>query len=263
MVETGGSGASFQASSPDPRRLARSLVLGAGARAVTCSGTSPKRSISRVTAGRLSRSPTSTAMLTRCGPDAMPSASPPCWSANSYGGMVITDAGTHDAVAGLAYVAAYMPDNGQTLMDLWTQAELPEAERPSELVAAVRLSDDRPECGSMATVSPARCTETATRRPTRSRSPRSPRPLGVWLGSRARPPTCSAPRTGPSRHRFSAPWPSTQTVCSTSLRAILPFVHARAARWRPCGSRHSPGRRLKTSQNRCHRLRPVADRSAW
>jgi pimeloyl-ACP methyl ester carboxylesterase len=29
---------------------------------------------------------------------------------HSYGGMVITDAGTHDAVAGLAYVAAYLPD---------------------------------------------------------------------------------------------------------------------------------------------------------
>jgi pimeloyl-ACP methyl ester carboxylesterase len=64
---------------------------------------------------------------------------------HSYGGMVITDAGTHDAVAGLAYVAAYMPDTGQTLLDLFTAPALPKGERPRELVAAVRFSDDRSE----------------------------------------------------------------------------------------------------------------------
>ena len=37
--------------------------------------------------------------------------------------MVITDAGTHDVGAGLAHVAAaYMPDAGQTVMDLFTAA---------------------------------------------------------------------------------------------------------------------------------------------
>ena len=64
---------------------------------------------------------------------------------HSHGGMVITDAGAHDAVARLAYVAAYMPDAGQTVTDLFTRPALPEGERPSELVAAVRLSDDRSE----------------------------------------------------------------------------------------------------------------------
>jgi pimeloyl-ACP methyl ester carboxylesterase len=64
---------------------------------------------------------------------------------HSYGGMVITDAGTHDAMAGLAYVAAYLPDAGQTLLDLFTAPALPKAERPSELVTAVRFSDDRSE----------------------------------------------------------------------------------------------------------------------
>jgi pimeloyl-ACP methyl ester carboxylesterase len=62
---------------------------------------------------------------------------------HSYGGMVITDAGAHDAVAGLAYVAAYMPDAGQTLLELFTAPALPKGERPSELVAAIRFSDDR------------------------------------------------------------------------------------------------------------------------
>jgi pimeloyl-ACP methyl ester carboxylesterase len=64
---------------------------------------------------------------------------------HSYGGMVITDAGAHDAVAALVYVAAYLPDAGQTLLDLFTAPALPEGERPSELVAAVRFSDDRSE----------------------------------------------------------------------------------------------------------------------
>jgi pimeloyl-ACP methyl ester carboxylesterase len=64
---------------------------------------------------------------------------------HSYGGMVITDAGTHDAVAGLAYLAAYMPDAGQTVLELFTAPALPAGEQPSELVAAVRFSDDRSE----------------------------------------------------------------------------------------------------------------------
>jgi pimeloyl-ACP methyl ester carboxylesterase len=63
---------------------------------------------------------------------------------HSYGGMVITDAGTHDAVTGLAYVAAYMPDTGQTLMDLAAPA-LPGGEGPSEIVDTVRFTDDRSE----------------------------------------------------------------------------------------------------------------------
>ena len=33
--------------------------------------------------------------------------------AHSYGGAVITEAGTHPAVAGLVYIAAHMPDAGE------------------------------------------------------------------------------------------------------------------------------------------------------
>jgi len=37
---------------------------------------------------------------------------------HSYGGMVITEAGTHPKVAGLVYVAAFAPDAGESLKDL-------------------------------------------------------------------------------------------------------------------------------------------------
>ena len=50
---------------------------------------------------------------------------------HSYGGMVITDAGVHDAVAGLAYVSAYMPDAGQTLVGLYTEQAHTKASGPA------------------------------------------------------------------------------------------------------------------------------------
>lgn len=37
---------------------------------------------------------------------------------HSYGGMVITEAGTADNVAGLVYIAAFQPDGGETLIEL-------------------------------------------------------------------------------------------------------------------------------------------------
>jgi len=37
--------------------------------------------------------------------------------AHSYGGAVITEAGNHPAVAGLVYIAAHMPDTGETEAD--------------------------------------------------------------------------------------------------------------------------------------------------
>ncbi|MGI4886203.1 MAG: alpha/beta fold hydrolase [Janthinobacterium lividum] len=44
---------------------------------------------------------------------------------HSYGGMVITEAGDHPAVAGLVYVAAYAPDQGQSLSDAAQQGPAP------------------------------------------------------------------------------------------------------------------------------------------
>ncbi|HEV7308065.1 alpha/beta hydrolase [Ensifer sp.] len=37
---------------------------------------------------------------------------------HSYGGMIVTEAGTSETVAGLVYVAAFQPDAGETLLDL-------------------------------------------------------------------------------------------------------------------------------------------------
>jgi pimeloyl-ACP methyl ester carboxylesterase len=37
---------------------------------------------------------------------------------HSYGGVVITEAGTHDKVAGLVYIAAFAPDQGESVSSL-------------------------------------------------------------------------------------------------------------------------------------------------
>ena len=41
---------------------------------------------------------------------------------HSYGGAVITEAGTHDAVAGLAYICAFAPDQGESVSTLLADA---------------------------------------------------------------------------------------------------------------------------------------------
>ncbi len=41
---------------------------------------------------------------------------------HSYGGVVITEAGNAPNVAGLVYIAAFIPDNGQSALDLLAQA---------------------------------------------------------------------------------------------------------------------------------------------
>src|SRR5207249_11733514 len=37
---------------------------------------------------------------------------------HSYGGVVITESGTHDNVAGLVYIAAFAPDQGESVSTL-------------------------------------------------------------------------------------------------------------------------------------------------
>lgn len=48
---------------------------------------------------------------------------------HSYGGVVITEAGNHARVAGLVYVAAFAPDQGESVSSLIERAP-PKAERP-------------------------------------------------------------------------------------------------------------------------------------
>jgi pimeloyl-ACP methyl ester carboxylesterase len=53
---------------------------------------------------------------------------------HSYGGMVITDAGVHEAVGALAYVCAFMPKAGQSLMDNWRGQRRPKGAVESDLL---------------------------------------------------------------------------------------------------------------------------------
>ena len=60
---------------------------------------------------------------------------------HSYGGMVITDAGGHDAVSALAYVCAFVPTAGQSAMDAFS-TQGPESAPTSELLGCTRFTDD-------------------------------------------------------------------------------------------------------------------------
>jgi pimeloyl-ACP methyl ester carboxylesterase len=60
---------------------------------------------------------------------------------HSYGGMVITDAGTHPGAAALVYLCAFMPAAGRSLSDEGPSQPLPEDETPNE-PAPVTLTDD-------------------------------------------------------------------------------------------------------------------------
>ncbi len=52
---------------------------------------------------------------------------PTILAGHSWGGVVITEAGTHPNVAGLVYIAAFQPDNGETALQ-WFQTAQPAPE---------------------------------------------------------------------------------------------------------------------------------------
>jgi pimeloyl-ACP methyl ester carboxylesterase len=60
---------------------------------------------------------------------------------HSYGGMVITDAGDHDAVSALVYVCAFMPTAGQSAMDAFG-IQGPQNAATSELLGCASFTDD-------------------------------------------------------------------------------------------------------------------------
>lgn len=61
---------------------------------------------------------------------------------HSYGGMVITDAGVHDAVAGLVYVCAFMPSEERSLMETTAAMTPPDGAAASELLACLSATED-------------------------------------------------------------------------------------------------------------------------
>ena len=62
---------------------------------------------------------------------------------HSYGGVVITEAGTHENVAGLVYIAAFVPDQGESVNTLIADPP-PGAPVPPILPPAGRLPVPRP-----------------------------------------------------------------------------------------------------------------------
>jgi pimeloyl-ACP methyl ester carboxylesterase len=66
---------------------------------------------------------------------------------HSYGGSVITAAGTADNVVGLVYISGFAPDEGETLTDLQSKFPAPGAARYFE-------QHDLPEGGSELTLAP-------------------------------------------------------------------------------------------------------------
>ena len=62
---------------------------------------------------------------------------------HSYGGAVITEAGTHDAVAGLVYITAFAPDQGESVNTLIADPP-PGAPRAADPAAAGRVPVPRP-----------------------------------------------------------------------------------------------------------------------
>jgi pimeloyl-ACP methyl ester carboxylesterase len=120
---------------------------------------------------------------------------------HSYGGSVITAAGTADNVAGLVYISGFAPDEGENLADLQSKFPAPGA------VPCFR-EHPLPDGGKEFTLAPegftshsAPTSRPMTPRSTRSPSApspvlRSPRPPRPRRGAAVRPGRCLGPRTG-------------------------------------------------------------------
>ena len=186
---------------------------------------------------------------------------------HSYGGAVITVAGSSDKVVGLVYVAGVVPDEGESVNDL--QERFP-ALAMGPLVQPAELADGSVEIS----IDPARFPDVfgATCRPTTRRSGRSHN--GPWLprrstiqrqplrGGRSRPGRCSAPATVRSLRssiasptsvpvrrspRSTAPptWsccPSRRSSRASSARRSSP---AQSAPWRKAHGASIPGHRIR------------------
>ena len=123
---------------------------------------------------------------------------------HSYGGSVITAAGTADNVVGLVYISGFAPDEGENLTDL--QSKFPPPGIIPYIVAARLCPTAATSSRSRPTASTSHSAPTSrpmTRRSTRSPSApspalRSPRRRRPRRGAAVRSGRCSRPPTGAS-----------------------------------------------------------------
>src|SRR5580698_2024251 len=133
--------------------------------------------------------------------------SPAILVGHSYGGSVITGAGTDDRVAGLVYIAALAPDADETSQT--QQSNFP----TTDVFAHIEVADARiwlrPEgtkyfCGDLSEQEQ-KLVGQLRASPSPTCSGRRP---GEPLGSRSQVGTSSAKKTTPCIPIWSAPWPS-------------------------------------------------------
>jgi pimeloyl-ACP methyl ester carboxylesterase len=105
---------------------------------------------------------------------------------HSYGGAVITEAGTHEKVAALVYIAAFAPDKGESVNTLI-------ADPPPGAPVPPILPPRDGSCCWTGRSSPPR--SPVTYRPSRPPSWPTPRSRGAWMPSAGR---SASPPGGPS-----------------------------------------------------------------
>ena len=120
---------------------------------------------------------------------------------HSYGGSVITAAGTADNVVGLVYISGFAPDEGENLTDLQSRFPTPGPSPTSGSTSCPKAATSSRSRPRAFTSHSAPTSQPMTPRSTRSPSAPSPvlrssRPRRPQRGAAARPRRCSGPPTG-------------------------------------------------------------------
>src|SRR5215813_5926792 len=127
---------------------------------------------------------------------------------HSYGGAVITAAGTAENVVGLVYISGFAPDEGETLNDLQSKSPRRGSSPTSSstsCLAAAPSSRSRPRAFTSRSAPTSRPMTLRSTRLPNGLWPvlRSPRPLRPRRGGAVRPGRCSRPPTGASTPAFT------------------------------------------------------------
>src|SRR5207249_4410500 len=126
---------------------------------------------------------------------------------HSYGGSVITGAGTDDRVVGLVYICALAPDADETSQT--QQSKFPRTDVFSQIEVVTDVSGCVRRARSISAETFRSRSRSSFGRPRASPNPTcSRRKSGEPLGSRSRAGTSSASKTAPCIPIWSAPWPS-------------------------------------------------------